>query len=543
MVIRASIGHGDFRSGGGIEFHNSNATLVNVVVSNNLTTSSGGGIYCDDSNLSFSNVTIVRNTAAGGGGICFRGNSQIIYDPFHRSNIYFNNGRKKGCDLFAIDTTTNITVVLDTFTVMTPTDYYAYPLHNFTFDILHAKVEPVYSNLYVNPNGDNNNSGISPAEALKTIDFALRKILADSLNPHIIYLANGIYSPLTTDEKFPLRMRDYISLYGESKTGVILDANSQSQVLELWNDRGVNIESLTITGGGGSYGGGGISCSSSNPIFSNMIITGNKADGGGGGIFFYNDHAILSNVIICNNYARFGGGVWCRHSAPILLNVSICDNSAISEGGGLYCDISSKPSLVNSIIWYNLLGSIHTDIGDTVDAFYSDIQGGWPGVGNIEANPMFVDTSLSDYRLLEGSPCIDKGVQDTMIVYNNGQDTLIVPAMTFMGSAPDMGAYEFDPATRITSQPNVPLRYSLDQNYPNPFNLTTVISYQLPVNSKVDLSIYNLLGQKVATLVNKKQPTGGYQVEWDAINLSTGVYYYKLQTGEFQQVKKMILMK
>ncbi len=90
---------------------------------------------------------------------------------------------------------------------------------------------------------------------------------------------------------------------------------------------------------------------------------------------------------------------------------------------------------------------------------------------------------------------------------------------------------------------NFPKNFYLSQNYPNPFNPKTMISYQLPMTGEVELSIYNLLGQKVATLVNKNQPTGIYNVEWDATNLSTGVYYYKLQTGEFQQVKKMILMK
>jgi flagellar hook assembly protein FlgD len=88
----------------------------------------------------------------------------------------------------------------------------------------------------------------------------------------------------------------------------------------------------------------------------------------------------------------------------------------------------------------------------------------------------------------------------------------------------------------------------LKQNYPNPFNPKTTILYTVGANGhsplqQVDLSIYNILGQKVATLVNKKQPAGSYQVQWDATGFATGVYYYKIEAGEYLKVKKMILIR
>jgi hypothetical protein len=85
--------------------------------------------------------------------------------------------------------------------------------------------------------------------------------------------------------------------------------------------------------------------------------------------------------------------------------------------------------------------------------------------------------------------------------------------------------------------------YALDSNFPNPFNPTTQISYQLPENSFVNLVVYNIIGQKVAELVNQEQTSGKYTVKFDASNLPSGVYIYKLQAGEFSDVKKMLLTK
>ena len=86
--------------------------------------------------------------------------------------------------------------------------------------------------------------------------------------------------------------------------------------------------------------------------------------------------------------------------------------------------------------------------------------------------------------------------------------------------------------------------FNLSQNYPNPFNPTTTINYQLPVANHVELSIYNILGQKVATLVNKTQTAGSYKVEWDASNFASGIYWYRLETDKgFVQTHKLVLLK
>lgn len=85
--------------------------------------------------------------------------------------------------------------------------------------------------------------------------------------------------------------------------------------------------------------------------------------------------------------------------------------------------------------------------------------------------------------------------------------------------------------------------YWIAQNYPNPFNPVTAISYRLSAVSRVDLSIYNILGQRIVTLVSEQQTPGNYQVKWDAGDLPSGVYYYQLTAEEFRDVKKMMVLK
>jgi hypothetical protein len=82
------------------------------------------------------------------------------------------------------------------------------------------------------------------------------------------------------------------------------------------------------------------------------------------------------------------------------------------------------------------------------------------------------------------------------------------------------------------------------QNYPNPFNPNTKITYTLQSNGKVRLSVYDLLGREVAILVNNERKTAGkYEVIFNALNLSSGIYFYKLQTRSYVETKKMVLLK
>jgi len=99
------------------------------------------------------------------------------------------------------------------------------------------------------------------------------------------------------------------------------------------------------------------------------------------------------------------------------------------------------------------------------------------------------------------------------------------------------------PSTITDFKTDIPENFALKQNFPNPFNPKTIINYELPITNFVELSIYNLLGQKIAILVSENQPVGYHQVEWDASGYASGIYYYMIKAGEFQEIRKMILLR
>jgi hypothetical protein len=90
---------------------------------------------------------------------------------------------------------------------------------------------------------------------------------------------------------------------------------------------------------------------------------------------------------------------------------------------------------------------------------------------------------------------------------------------------------------------NIPFKTSLDQNYPNPFNPSTIITYELPVASLVEINLYNILGNKVAGLLKDFKSAGSHSVEFNAKNLSSGVYIYRLESNNSVISRKMILVK
>jgi len=319
----------------------------------------------------------------------------------------------------------------------------------------------------------------------------------------------------------------------------IIDGNHIGSVVtfESGEDSTAVLFGLIIQNGFGW--GGGIYCSQSNPSLENIIIRNNTGgfNTSGSGIYCIYSSPSLKNVIINNNSTvNIGGGIsLCLNSNPRLENTTICNNSAGAYGGGICCISDSNPSLINCIHWNNIPQEIYCGIG-TITAIYSDIQGGWEGEGNINVDPLFVDPENGDYHLTECSPCIDAGNPNSPFDPD--------------GTIADMGAFYYDQGTGVDEED---IQSSINNiqlsNYPNPFNPTTTISFSIQNDSEVNLSIYNIKGQKINTLAHNEFTKGNHSVIWNGIDennnlVSSGVYLYKLNVnGKFESMKKCILLK
>jgi hypothetical protein len=113
-----------------------------------------------------------------------------------------------------------------------------------------------------------------------------------------------------------------------------------------------------------------------------------------------------------------------------------------------------------------------------------------------------------------------------------------------VGSTMHLGLYGVVKKSDVDGElESVPTQFSLYQNYPNPFNPTTTIRYDVPSASRVRLSVYDLLGREIAVLVDDERSPGRFGVTFDAGSLSTGVYFYRLSTSEFSQVRKLVVVK
>jgi hypothetical protein len=156
------------------------------------------------------------------------------------------------------------------------------------------------------------------------------------------------------------------------------------------------------------------------------------------------------------------------------------------------------------------------------------------------------DTLTSDYYSTADSGLVAYwrcDVLEDLGINGDGQDD-IRDVSIFQNHGDLSGDAVLEIVTSVESNNSeIPSSFELEQNYPNPFNPSTTISYSAPELSFGTLKVYDVLGNEIATLVNEEIPVGSYDVGFNAINLPSGVYFYKIQAGDFVETKKMILMK
>jgi hypothetical protein len=137
--------------------------------------------------------------------------------------------------------------------------------------------------------------------------------------------------------------------------------------------------------------------------------------------------------------------------------------------------------------------------------------------------------NVTKIAIASGEPVVDAAV---VVVLESGQSLELYGAVN---------EAVFD--VRVEKVPVIPTEFTLAQNYPNPFNPVTSIDFGLPENSEVTITVYNVLGQAVTELVNGAMEAGYHKVLWDASDMASGVYFYRIAAGDFTATKRMVLMK
>lgn len=387
-------------SGGGIIIAYSSCSVMHCDIRNNHVDGDGGGIYVrGESLMSLINTSIRQNHADGrGGGILLGWASNIEFDSALRSSLYLNYA-SKGIDFIKANDC-SLLMFLDTCTVQQPDSYFisstdqnGYQIDDITLNIQHHVLTPKDADLYVNPlTGDNSNSGLSPDEPLKSIAFAYSSIKVDSLEKNTIHLADGIYSDSANTEKFPLNIRPYINIVGQSVAGTILDGEYKSRIFKGNNEvsnysfrkmtmfRGGKVDSVgvfSLAGFGVLYAqndhviidsihfvdahcypiDGALNIQASSDVMvSNCVFSGTI----GGYAFFtgldIGDTLTVSNCIFVDNLPDYnqeyelGGGIWLAGggSMAIVQNCLFTGNdqtAILASVGGYHPDF--KPVIVN----------------------------------------------------------------------------------------------------------------------------------------------------------------------------------------------------
>jgi len=263
------------------------------------------------------------------------------------------------------------------------------------------------------------------------------------------------------------------------------------------------------------------------------IIANNFSSVLSGGIVLDNASIEISHNIIVNNEATFAGAIGMKNGS----DASLINNTIANNVGSYACIylISSYPNVLNTIIIHD--GLIFTTFSSNPIVSYSCISGGYSGTGNISDDPQFMnptagdgnayDGLTADWSLQETSPCIDTGDPSSPLDPD--------------GTIADMGAYYYNQGVSIDVPGNN--HEDIISNFPNPAKNSTTIHYSLKQNSPVNVSIYNIKGQLISTIVNEDKSKGEYSISYNTKDLSSGVYFYKLQTEENSEIKKMIVIK
>jgi len=455
LIISNNSITGSAAYGAGIYCVNANPTITNIRFSDNEISSSqgfGGAIYSSNSELKLINVTIANNHAAFGGGIYCADNSHILITNtilWHNMphQLYFKE----------IGQASYITI---TYSVIQGGKDGIVENNNAYVNWLDGNIDknPLFcSNYSIAENSPCLNSGQNNAvigmheqgcPAIIVTENAWHVSInngsdvdgdGSEVRPYMS-IQKAIDQTSGDDIVFvhPGEYRENINFHGKSITVTSLfhisqNFNDISQTIingmgnpsaAFENNEGSNAILKGFTLINASKNRAALYCNRSNPHLMHLTIM----NGNGSGIHCISASPKIDHCLITGNKAYRGGGIYCdNQSAPTIINSTLSNNTASQTGGGIFCRRSSTPKITNSIVWGNApyeiyFSGFYAPNGVTID--HSNIRGGRKGIpenngnlnwleGNINSDPLFVDSQQNNYHLQLGSPCIDAGRIDS----------------------------------------------------------------------------------------------------------------------------------
>ncbi len=388
-------GFGD--NGGGIRCVNASPTIINNVVTQCHSDFLGGGVFCQNSSPRVANNTFTGNTGGSGGAIYCDNSSPLIY-----GNTITENASGSGAGVFC-ENGSDPTIIDNTIF-----DNLAHGPSCYGGGIVFYDSSAVVSGnsilqnraLHNGPPGESKGGGIfcTGTSAPQIDDNKIAYNEAYTAGGGIF--CGGDATPLVHSNRIHDNLADIGGGIGceDSPAALIISQNT------LFKNRSVE-------------SGGAIYLAGASPTIDGNVIRRNSSNGGagtGGGIASFESSALISSNVLYSNGAADGGGLWCTGS-PTILNNTIFGNTAVNSGGGIWCSDSpgGVPAVTNNIVWDNSAAQdeqIHVAPGSlNPSVTYCDIEGGWPGTGNIVVEPFFVDAATGDFHLGWDSPCRDAG--------------------------------------------------------------------------------------------------------------------------------------
>ncbi|HIA79712.1 MAG TPA: T9SS type A sorting domain-containing protein [Candidatus Marinimicrobia bacterium] len=329
--------------------------------------------------------------------------------------------------------------------------------------------------------------------------------------------------------------------------------------------------------------------------------------GKGGGIFIVNSDPVLTNVEITDNYAgKYGGGVYLLYSSASFTHFTISGNigsGILQKGGGVFCESTPNATFTEGIIVDNVgpyLGggiavspamydssSFHVELTNVLIQNNTSRQWGGGIYGsNISLSGCTIKENTATYNgggiynedffsdgeisfsptnrcniysnTVEDSSEVGNDIAISVDYYGIPQSFMDVILDTFTVLTPTdyyatpIDSFSFDILVgldELSSQDElIPSEFALHPPYPNPFNPITTLRYVLPENALVNITIYDMMGRVVKSLINSQQTAGYRSTQWNATNdagspVSAGIYLYTIQAGDFRQTRKMVLLK